>query len=104
MTITWKQLAQAVLTGSNVSIYSPATATQATITAASAWNPSGSPITVDVFIGTSAVDGTHVARTVVPAGKTAPVFDLVNQKLANPQNIYASGNGATLTVSGAESV
>lgn len=107
MTVTWKQLAQAVLTGTPANIYQPPVSTSATITAASAWNPTGSPITVDCYItpnAGSATDATHVGRVVVPATKTIPVYDLINHKLSAQQILFASGNGATITVSGAESV
>lgn len=106
MAITWKQLGQAVLTGTPATIYQPSANVAATITAASAWNPTGANITVDVYIAPnagSATDATHVGRVVVPAGKSSPVYDLINHKLYAQEILFASGNGATITVSGAES-
>jgi len=107
MATTWKQLAQASLTGTPANIYQPSVNTSATITAATVWNPTGSPVTVDCYIAPnagSAADATHVGRVVVPAAKTSPVYDLINHKLYNQEILFASGNGVTLTVSGAESV
>lgn len=107
MAINWKQLAQAVLTGTPVNIYQPPVSTSATITAVTAWNPTGSPVTVDCYIAPnsgSATDATHVGRVVVPATKTSAVYDLINHKLYNQEMLFASGNGCTITVSGAESV
>ena len=42
-------------------------------------------------------------RVTVAAGKTSPVFDLINQKMGSQQILFAAGNGCTITVSGAES-
>ena len=106
MTVTWKQLAQAVLTGTPANIYQINANTTATITAASAWNPTGANVVVDVYIAPNAgaaSDATHVGRVTVAAGKTSPVFDLINQKMGSQQILFAAGNGCTITVSGAES-
>jgi hypothetical protein len=107
MTITWKTLSQNVLTGTPAAVYTATTPIQAAIHAAQVWNPTGSPVTVQVFIvpaSGSATDATRVDNVVVAAGTALPVFGLINQKLSLGQSIYAAGNGVTLTVGGAESV
>ncbi len=107
MTITWKTLSQNVLTGTPAAVYTVLNATQTAIHAAQVWNPTGSPVVVQVFIvpnAGSAADATRVDNVSVAAGTALPIFGLINQKLSNGQSIYASGNGVTLTIGGAESV
>jgi microcystin degradation protein MlrC len=106
MSIKWKQLAQVVLTATPAAEYTAPTNTTATVHAAQAWNPTASPVVVDVYIvpsGGSAADATHVDRVQVPATSAAPVYGLLNQKLGAGMAIYAAGLGVTLTVAGAES-
>lgn len=100
-------LGQQVLTGAAALVYSPAGATAATITAASVWNPTAAPVTVDVFLvpaGGSAIDGTHIDRQVIPATSASTMYNTINQKVAPGASIYALGLGVTLTLGGAESV
>lgn len=107
MTITWKTLGQQVLTGAAVLVYTAPSATATTITAASVWNPTGAPVTVDLFLvpsGGTAVDGTHIDRQVIPAASASTMFNAINHKLSAGASIYALGNGTTLTLGGAESV
>ena len=106
-TINWKVLGQAVMTGTPASIYTAPTSTQAAVHAAQVWNPTAAPVTVDVYIvppAGSAVDGTHVDRVIVPATSSWPIYGLINQKLTAGYQLFAAGNGATITVTGAESV
>ena len=49
----------------------------------------------------TADDKTHVHGT-VPAGKSIPIPDILNLKVANPTALFADGNGVTLTITGAE--
>lgn len=105
--ITWKTLGQQVLTGTAAAVYTAPNATAATITAASVWNPTGAPVTVDLFLlplGGSAADGTHIDRQVIPAASASTMYNTINQKLASGASLYALGAGTTLTVGGAESV
>lgn len=102
--LNWAQLCQVVNAAAAVSVYGPVPAgSQVSITAASAWNPVGaaSNAVVDLFIGTSAADATHIDRVSVPPGAALPLSNAVNHKLTAAMNLYASTNGATLTVSGA---
>lgn len=102
--LNWAQLAQVVNAAVATSIYGPvASGSQISITAASAWNPvaAASNAVVDLFIGTSAADATHIDRVSVPPGAALPLSNAVNHKLTSGMSIYAVTNGATLTVSGA---
>lgn len=102
--LNWAQLCQVVNAATPGSVYGPVPAgSQVSITAASAWNPvgTGSNAVVDLYIGTSAADATHIDRVSVPPGAALPLSNAVNQKLTEGMQIYAATNGATLTVSGA---
>jgi microcystin degradation protein MlrC len=106
MAINWKQLAQAVLTGTATAIYTAPSNTQTAVHTAQVWNPTGSAVVVDVFsvpVAGSAVDGTHIDRVQVPAASASAVYGLINHKLSAGMQVFASGNGVTLTISGAES-
>ena len=105
--ITWKQLFQAVLTGSPVSEYTAPATTTTAIHQATAWNPTGGVVTLKVYIvpaAGSAADATTVWATNIPAGSSVQIPQIIGHKLQPGQQIYASGNGVTLTVSGAENV
>lgn len=104
--ITWKTLAQQVLTGSAAVAYTVPSNTQTAVHTAQLWNPTGAPVVVDVFMvpnAGSATDATHIDRVQVPAASAATVYGLINHKLSNGQAIYALGLGVTMTLSGAES-
>lgn len=106
MTTTKIRLCEAVLTGTPTLVYGPVPAgSVVTPQAASAWNPASAsgPIPVDVFIvpsGGSATDATHVGHVSVGVGRTGLIVELLNQALSPGDELYASGNGCTLTVSG----
>lgn len=104
MASNWTQLCQAVLTNAPASVFGQVAAnTQVAVHAAQAWNPTGAPVIVDVFIvpqGGAADDGTHVDRVQVPAGRAEPVLGLINQKMTAGMSLYGVGDGVTLTVSG----
>lgn len=107
MTITWKVLGQAQLTGGNSAVYTAPASTRATVTAAQVWNPTSGNVTVDVYllkVAGAAGDGTKIERIVLPAGTSRTVFGLINHKVEPGGSIVASGAGVTLTISGAESV
>lgn len=107
MSITWKMLGQQVLTGAATLVYTAPASTATTVTAASVWNPTGAPVTVDLFLvpsGGTAVDGTHIDRQVIPAASASTMYNAINQKVAPGGAIYALGLGVTLTLGGAESV
>lgn len=107
MAITWKTLGQQVLTGTPASVYTVPATTQTAVHAAAIWNPTAGAVTCDVYMvppAGSAVDATHVDRVIVPATSSGTFFNLINQKLGPGAQLFASGNGTTFTVSGAESV
>jgi hypothetical protein len=105
--ITWKQLCQAVLTGTPAAVYTAQAGTSAAIHQASAWNPTAGVLAVKVYIvpaAGSATDATTVDTVNVPAGQSVQLSRLLAHKLQAGQQLFASGNGVTLTVSGAENV
>lgn len=102
--INWKQLSQAVLAGAAASLYTAPAQTSAAIHQATAWNPTAGVITVKVFIGATAADATTVWSMNVPAGQSVQIPQLIGHKLQAGQQLFASGAGVTLTVSGAENV
>ena len=102
--MNWAQLCQVVNAATAAAVYGAVPAgSQVSITAASAWNPvaAASNAVVDLFIGTSAADATHIDRVSVPPGVALSLINAINQKLTSGMSLYASTNGATLTVSGA---
>jgi hypothetical protein len=102
--IKWKQIAQAVLAGSATSLYTAPAQTTAAIHQATAWNPTGGVVTVKVMIGATAADATTVWNVNVPAGASVQIPQLIGHKIPAGQQLFASGTGVTLTVSGAENV
>lgn len=106
MTTTWKELGQAVLTGTAAAVYTAPTLTQGAVHHAQVWNPTGSPVNVDVYLvppAGAATDATHIDRVQVSGASASPVFGLINAKLGPGYAIYASGLGTTLTMTGVES-
>jgi hypothetical protein len=108
MTTTYKEMVKgATLTGAASSLYTAPTATSASIQAASANNPTGGVVTLNVYkVPTSrSADGTtKIASKNVAAGATAQFPELVNHKLEPGTQIYADGNGCSISVSGIEYV
>jgi hypothetical protein len=102
--INWKQLAQAVLTGAATSLYTAPSQTIAAIHQVTAWNPTAGVVTLKVFIGSSGADATTVWSVNVPVGQSVQLPQLIGHKIPAGQQLFASGNGVTLTVSGAENV
>ncbi|GAA0532437.1 hypothetical protein [Pigmentiphaga daeguensis] len=106
MATNWKELVKgAALTGTAASVYTAPAATQTTIQAASATNATGAPITVAIYVVPSgeAFDAKYrVALCNVPAGGVSTPWQAINHKLEAGAQIYADGNGANLTISGAE--
>lgn len=105
--ITWKQFCQSVLTGTAASTYAAPAATASAIHQASAWNPTGAVVVLKLYIvpaAGAAADATTVWLANVPAGQSIQVPQLIGHKLQAGQQIYASGAGVTLTISGAENV
>lgn len=105
--ITWKQLCQSVLTGSPAAVYTAPAGTATAVHQATAWNPTGSVVTLKLYIvpaAASAADATTVWSTNVPAGASVQIPQIIGHKLQAGQQLYASGTSLTLTVSGAENV
>lgn len=105
--ISWKTLGQQVLGVPVALVYTAPSATSATITAAAAWNPTVASVTVDLFLlpaGGLVSEATHIDRQVIPASTASTMYNAINQKLSSGASIWASGNGVTLTLGGAESV
>jgi hypothetical protein len=108
MTTTYKEMVKgATLTGAASSLYTAATATSASIQAASANNPTGGVVTLNVYkvpAGRSADATTRIASKNVGIGATAQFPELVNHKLEPGTQIYADGNGCSISISGIEYV
>ncbi|MBU9403759.1 hypothetical protein KTE13_28850 [Burkholderia multivorans] len=105
--ITWKQFCQSVLGSSAAAVYAAPSGTASAIHQATAWNPGASVVAVKLYIvpaaGTAA-DATTIWSANVPAGASVQIPQIIGHKLQSGQQLYASGNGVTLTVSGAENV
>lgn len=108
MATTYKELIKAVtLTASPASYYTAVDKTSASIHAASANNPTGAPVTINVYkvpLATTAGAATRIASKTVPAGSTGQFPELVNHKLEPGTQLYADGLGCSLNVSGVEYV
>lgn len=108
MTTTYKEMVKgATLTGTATTLYTAATATSASIQAASANNPTGGVLTLNVYKVPSgrAADGTtRIAAKNIAAGATAQFPELVNHKLEPGTQIFADGNGCSISISGIEYV
>lgn len=103
MTTTYKVLVKgAALSGSSASIYLAPALTSATISAASVNNPTGAPVTLNVYLGSAAGNSTKVVSKSIPAGKAAPVSELIGHKVEPGMQLFADGNGMYLNVSGSE--
>lgn len=105
--ITWKQLCQAVLTSTAAAVYVAPTATATAIHQATAWNPSTGVVTLKLYFvpaAGTAVDATAVWSMNIPAGSSVQIPQIIGHKLQANMQIFASGTGVTLTVSGAENV
>ena len=101
--LNWAQLCQVANSSTAALVYGAVPAgSQVSINAVSAWNPVGaaSNAVVDLYIGTSAADATHIDRVSVPPGAALSLVNAINHKLTAGMSIYAATNGATLTVSG----
>jgi hypothetical protein len=108
MTTSYKELVKgATLTGASTSLYTAPSATSASIQAASANNPTAGVVTINVYkvpSGRSADATTRIASKNAAAGATAQFPELVNHKLEPGTQIYADGNGCSISVSGIEYV
>lgn len=105
--ITWKQFCQSVLTASPTAVYTAPAGTAGSIHQATAFNPTAAVVAVKVYIvpaAGAATDATTVDLVNVPAGVSVPLSRLLAHKVQPGQQIFASGLGVTLTISGAENV
>ena len=108
MAIAWKEMVNGVaLTGAPATYYTTPVITAATIQAATIYNPTGGALTVNFYkVPTArAADATTLICTrSIPAGATVTLNETINHKLQAGTQIFASGNGMTLIVSGVEYV
>ena len=107
MSITWREMVDGAITGSAVTYYTTPVATAATIQAATAYNPTGAPVTVIVYkvpVSRAADATTLICTRVVPAGASVMLNETINHKLEGGTQIFASGAGCTLTISGVQYV
>lgn len=108
MATKYKEMVKAVtLTGTATSQYTAPTGTYAAIHAASANNPTGGAVTVNVYkvpSGAAADGTTRIASKTIPAGKPGQFPELVNHKLEPGTQLFADGLGCSLNISGIEYV
>lgn len=100
-------VAGAMLTGSATSYYTAPSATYASIHAVSAANPTGAPVTVNLYRVSAAGSPSstnRIASRLVPAGGTVSIQDAINHKLAPGSQIFSDGAGCSLNISGVEFV
>ncbi|MBN3848146.1 hypothetical protein G3N58_15095 [Paraburkholderia sp. Ac-20342] len=105
MSVAWKTFGQLVLTGAPAAVYVPSLKKQGSVQSANAWNPTVAAVTLNVYLvptGGSADDATRVHQVSVPAGKSLPITEILNLKIVNPTELFADGDGVTLTLTGAE--
>jgi len=94
-----------IMTGSPVSYYTAPALNAATVQAATVYNPSGAAAAVNIYkvpTSRSADASTLVCTRSVAAGATASLNEFINHKLQTGTQIFATGNGLTLFVSGVE--
>lgn len=103
MAVNWYVLSQSVIaSGAAVAKYSPTAKRQGVIHSAHAWNPTAAAVTLNFYLGASAVAATQIWQVSVPAGKAISIPELVNLKIPNPNMLFVDGAGVTLTITGAE--
>ena len=105
MPLSYKVLVSgATLTGSAASVYSAATLTAASISAVSVNNPTGAPVTFELYLGSAASPNTRIVTKSIPAGKSIPVSEAIGHKVEAGMQLFALGAGMFLTISGSEYV
>lgn len=106
MAITWREMVNgAAMTGSAVSYYVTPTLNTATIQAATVYNPTAGALTVNFYkvpVSRSADATTLICTRSVPSGATVALNETINHKLQAGTQLFATGNGMTLFVSGVE--
>jgi hypothetical protein len=107
MATKYKEMVKAAaLTGTaGTALYAAPALTYGSIHAASANNPTGGAVTVNLYkvpAGQSAGNATRIASRNVQAGSQAPLLDAINHKLEPGTQLFADGNGCFLNVSGVE--
>jgi hypothetical protein len=106
MTTKYREMvAGQTLTGSAVAYYTTPTSTYGAVHAVSVSNPTGSPVTVNIYKvpnGGTAGSPTKIGSKVVGAGVTISIPEVINHKLEPGTQIFADGLACTLNVSGIE--
>lgn len=105
MALSYRVLVKgASLTASAASVYTAPALTSATISAASVNNPTGGALSFELYLGATASTATRIATKPVPAGKAIPVSEVIGHKVEAGMQLFASGNGLFLNISGSEYV
>jgi hypothetical protein len=106
MTTKYREMVAAVTLGASATgYYTAPSSTYAAIHAGSICNPTGAPVTVNVYkvpSGGTAGAPTKIASKLVGAGATIAVPEIVNHKLEPGTQLYADGLACTLNISGVE--
>lgn len=96
-----------VLTAVATVYYTAPASTQAAIHQATASNPTGAAVVVNLYkvpsAGTPAV-ANRIGSRIVPAGGTVTLFDAINHKIEPGTSLAADGLGCGISVSGVEFV
>lgn len=105
MALSYKVLVKGAALGATAGqVYEAATLTYATISAVSVNNPTGAPVTFELFLGTTASNATRIVTKSVPAGAAIPISEAIGHKVEPGMRLFGIGNGMFLTVSGSEYV
>lgn len=108
MSIIWREMVTgATLTSTIDPFYTAPSITSASIQAVSVYNPTGSPITFSLYKvpnGSSADSTKLICTRSVPSGALVMANEAINHKLQPGTQLYASGNGLTMNISGVEYV
>ncbi|WP_439684865.1 hypothetical protein MNJPNG_04985 [Cupriavidus oxalaticus] len=105
MPLSYKVLVSgASLSGSAASVYTALALTSATISAVSVNNPTGAPVTFELYLGSAATNNTKIVTKSIPAGKSVPVSEVVGHKIEAGMQLFALGAGMFLNISGSEYV
>lgn len=86
-------------------LYTTPNLTQSSIQAVSVTNPTGAPVTVNIYrvpAAGSPASANKIDSRVVAAGATVTMFNAINHKMGPAEAIYADGLACTLNVSGVE--
>lgn len=108
MSIIWREMVVGAALNATIDpFYIAPSITSASIQAVSVYNPTGAPLTFSLYKvpnGSAAGNATLICTRSVPAGSLVMANEAINHKLQPGTQLYASGNGLTMNISGVEYV